>query len=135
MDDEGDLFPDMKPDGIGEWKPKHHVRSEGPDTSAEAAYSAEELAENHMRIIYEQLVIHPQGKTVQEIETELFGTEEALSQQQVCRRMIDLTRAKYIHDTGERRKNRSGRKAIVWRTGPPSIVLVNQNQEEKTNGQ
>ncbi len=93
------------------FEPHTLVRKDDPITSREAAESVETLRGRHWGIIRESLRGEPGGLTSQEI-----ADGSTLEHWAVTRRMGELETAGKIIRTQETRKNRSGRKAIVWRS-------------------
>jgi predicted ArsR family transcriptional regulator len=94
-----------------------HARGDDIDTSHDAAESAESLSTRHKAIVYASLKTHgPQ--TSQEI-ADRTGLEHA----QAWRRVSDLRNDGTICDSGERRPNKSGRQAAVWKLVPVQLAL------------
>ncbi len=84
---------------------RHH-----PDTSA-AAYAGIMDAAGHLRaIVHQALYAHPAGLTVDEV-CALAGYPRYSLQP----RFSEMLKKGIIRDTGLRRRNVSGAKAIVWR--------------------
>ncbi len=82
-----------------------------PGTSAEAASSMEPTAATLRAAVLHHLGYWPdQGRTADECAAEM--SESVLS---IRPRFSELLAANLIVDTGQRRLNRSGRRAIVWR--------------------
>lgn len=86
------------------------VRRTDPATSRAAAEGAVVVAGTQERLILEWLRLHPDGRTADELDVELFAGEHTANrrlkalEQQGHARPIDLTRA-----------TRKGRQARVWR--------------------
>ena len=89
------------------FEPHKLVRPTDPETSVAAAEGARALQAKHHRIILDALLEGP--KTSEEI-----SQATPLSHPQAWRRMGELQARGYVKDTGERRPNTSGSKAIVW---------------------
>lgn len=93
------------------WAPPAHVRRSDPETSRAAAATAGSSAIRHMQIIHDVLKrTQPYGLT-----SESIADVCKLSYIQVVRRVSDLRDKNLIVATDERRRNRSGRLAVVWR--------------------
>jgi len=90
------------------FEPHRLARKGDPSTSKAAANSTEELRETHWGAILKELVFGP-------------GTSEELAERcglphaAVWRRMGELYKAGHVVRTDEKRPNRSGRMAFVWR--------------------
>jgi predicted ArsR family transcriptional regulator len=98
-----------------------HARNDDIDTSHDAAESAESISKRHKAIVYASLKLHgPQ--TSQEIADQT-GLEHA----QTWRRVSDLRNDGTIIDSGERRPNKSGRSAAVWKLAPVQLALFEGN--------
>lgn len=80
------------------------------DTSRKAAESVAGTAPHLRRVVLDLLKRHPLGLTADEAAAKL--EQSVLS---VRPRFTELLRDGLIDDTGERRKNASGRSAKVWR--------------------
>lgn len=80
-------------------------------TSREAAESVKHRVAGLRRDVY-WAIRAAHGATCDEIEGSL-----ELSHQTASARVRELAQYGHIHDSGLRRKTRSGRKAIVWRAG------------------
>lgn len=80
------------------------------DTSRKAAESVAGVAPKLRRAVLDALRLHPSGMTAD--ETADWLEESILS---VRPRFTELLRDGLIDDTGDRRKNASGRSAKVWR--------------------
>ena len=85
-----------------------NVRRDDSDTSFAAAESMDTAAKRYKAIVYRTLL------NFGPMTSEEIASRCELDYPQVWRRVSDLRRDKMIHDTGERRKNSSGRKAGVW---------------------
>ncbi len=90
--EQGDLFPPF-------------VR--GSDTSYEAAASMEEASGRYELMVLNLIKIRP--RTCDECETALNAKHQNLSA-----RIRTLVLKGLVIDSGQRRKTRSGRNAIVW---------------------
>lgn len=84
------------------------ARHSDPDTSKDAA---RKLDTNHIeKLVTDALtIIGPIGATTEELASDLN-----LPLVTVSPRMRPLARKNRVRDSGERRKNESGRAAIVW---------------------
>ncbi|WP_157136890.1 hypothetical protein [Sphingomonas sp. PAMC 26617] len=80
------------------------------DTSAEAAAAIAPVAMQLRAVVHKVLCLHPDGLTVD--ETCAIAGYARYSLQP---RFTELLRKSVIRDTGARRRNVSGRRAIVWR--------------------
>ena len=85
-------------------------RHDGPDTSVDAAYQAKPHSGLQRVTIY-NLLRDRDGLTADEISIILD-----LPAQSVSARLNGLAQDRHIRDSGDRRKTRYGRKAIVWQT-------------------
>ena len=85
-----------------------NVRRNDSDTSFAAAASMETAAKRYKAIVYRTL-LHFGPMTSEEIASRC-----ELDPPQVWRGISDLRGDKMIPDTGERKKNSSGRRAAVW---------------------
>ena len=85
-----------------------NVRRDDSDTSFAAAESMDTAAKRYKAIVYRTLL------NFGPMTSEEIASRCELDHPQVWRRVSDLRRDNVIHDTGERRKNSSGRKAGVW---------------------
>lgn len=83
-------------------------RNEDPDTSDAAAHSVGEVRGRHFVVILQTLESHGP------LTTEEISGRSSLGYHAVARRMRELLEAGRVRLTGERRKNRSGRQALVW---------------------
>lgn len=104
------FFASAAEDSVNGTPPENLVRKKDPATSRAAAFSAKELRVKHSVAILHELWLEWGGLTSEEV-ARAAGLEHA----QVWRRMSELSRAGRIVVTGEKRKNRSGRMAQVWR--------------------
>jgi predicted HTH transcriptional regulator len=84
------------------------ARNTDPDTSKYAAESAATRAKRHKRITL-TAIIENGPSTSEEI-----AAMTSLTHAQAWRRVSDLKNDGKIFDTGVRRRNHSGRMAIVW---------------------
>lgn len=89
------------------------------DTSAAAYYGIVQASERLRAIVYQTLYANPAGLTVD--ETCALAEYPRYSLQP---RFTELRDRRVIYDTGMRRRNVSGAKAIVWRLA---------NQQEKAS--
>jgi len=95
------------------FEPHKLARTTDPDTSKAAARSTKELRLRHAAFIMAALRdVGYRGLTSEEISEEY---SEMLDMVAVARRMKELERRGLVERTVERRKNRSGRLARVWR--------------------
>jgi hypothetical protein len=105
------FFAQAVEDSVNCTPPEKLVRREDPDTSRAAAFSAKELRLRHNGLILRALLSSwDRGMTSEETADRL-----GLEHPQVWRRMSELARAGHIECLDEKRKNRSGRMAHVWR--------------------
>lgn len=81
----------------------------GVETSVEAADSIASVSNRLRALVYRTLHAHAGGLTVDEL-CEVAGYARYSLQP----RFTELRHAGSIHDTGQRRLNVSGRRAIVW---------------------
>lgn len=88
---------------------REHAREDDVDTSKAAAASIENSAQRHKEIVLTTL------KVIGPLSSEQIASVTGLEHAQTWRRVSDLKNAGLIIDSGERRKNRSGRDAAVWR--------------------
>ena len=79
-------------------------------TSRAAAEAIEPQAGNLRQDVLEALRLCPGGLTDQEIQDAL-----SMPAHTECPRRIELVRAGLVVDSGEVRKTKSGRNAVVWR--------------------
>ena len=90
-------------------------RHDGPDTSVDAAYSAKPHSGLQRQAVYNLIFAYSggihKGMTADEISLALD-----LPAQSVSARLNGLAQDRHIRDSGDRRKTRYGRKAIVWQT-------------------
>lgn len=91
-----------------EFEPHKLARTTDPDTSHEAASSIKDLREGHFTKIYSALLGHS-GLTAEGI-SDLISLDYVA----VNRRLAEMERGGMVARTSERKRNRSGRKAIVW---------------------
>jgi hypothetical protein len=106
-----ELYSLFAEDSVNCTPPEKLVRREDPDTSRAAAFSAKELRLRHNGLILKALLsCWDRGMTSEETADHL-----GLEHPQVWRRMSELDRAGHIERLDEKRKNRSGRMAHVWR--------------------
>lgn len=113
MTDPNQLFtPVIGLDGIKEIVSRNLVayRHDAPDTSVDAAIAAKPKSGKQRLAIY-NLLRDRQGLTADEISLLLD-----LPAQSVSARLNGLAHDQLILDSGDRRKTRYGRNAIVWRT-------------------
>lgn len=85
------------------------ARSTDPTTSHTAARSMRTSAAEHRKRILGVLNDHG------DLTPEQIGDRCGLGSVQVCRRMAELERLGKAEPTGERRRNRNGSPARVWR--------------------
>lgn len=85
------------------------ARTTDPETSHEAARSMLGVAEG------QQAELLAAVKRLGETTTEDAGDDAGLTYHQASRRMPELVRLGVVEPTGETRKNRSGRRARVFR--------------------
>jgi hypothetical protein len=90
--------------------PAHQKHSE---TSREAAIEALEFADTARARVYRFIKAHTHGATDEEIQD---GLEMPASTERP--RRIELHHAEIIEDSGETRRTRSGRRAVVWVLAP-----------------
>lgn len=94
------------------FEPHKLARTENPDTSKAAARSTKELRLRHGAFIMAALRdVGYLGLTSEEIADACPLLDHA----QVWRRLSELERAGLVEKVAEKRKNRSGRQARVWR--------------------
>ena len=96
-----------------DFQPHRLYRRTDPDTSADAAKAAYAIIGRHEQMIMDALHDFPHGLTSEEI-----GDVTNLGQVPVARRLRAMAERKLVIATAERRANRSGRAAIVWRAAP-----------------
>ncbi len=82
----------------------------GVDTSREAAEAIAPKAARYRHLVHKVLFDHPNGLTVDEVCAKAGHPRFRLQP-----RFSDLRRLGMIRDTGARRFNVSGARAIVWR--------------------
>ncbi len=80
------------------------------DTSAEAAAAIAPVSGQYRAVVHRLLCSHPDGLTVDET-----CAIAMMPRYQLQPRFTELLRKEMIRDTGARRRNVSGRRAIVWR--------------------
>lgn len=95
-----------------------NARHTDPDTSMEAARSVIHQAAHHKKIVLAAI------KDAGPLTSEEIAALTRLTHAQVWRRTSDLKNERKIIDTGERRKNHSGRYAVVW--GLPTDVIISE---------
>lgn len=100
-----DLFTTTPPLSFAAPRSRRH----DPSTSKAAAASMREGAAEHRDRIYRVLDDHG------DLTPEQIAAHCELSSVQVCRRMAEMERMGLACPTGERRKNRNGNSARVWR--------------------
>lgn len=83
----------------------------GIDTSVDAADMIAPFSGRLRQLVHRTLYAHPAGLTVDELCVVADFPRYSLQP-----RFTELKRAGLIRDTGQRRFNRSGAKAIVWAT-------------------
>lgn len=98
-----------------------HARTADIDTSHDAAESAESTATRHKAMVYAALKMH--GPQTSEQIADRTGLQHA----QAWRRVSDLRNDGEVIDSGERRPNKSGRQAAVWRLAPVQLALFEGN--------
>lgn len=81
----------------------------GVETSVEAADSIVSVSNRLRALVYRTLYAHAGGLTVDELCKVVGFARYSLQP-----RFTELRHAGSIHDTGQRRHNVSGRRAIVW---------------------
>lgn len=89
-----------------------HAHAHDPDTSHDAARTAQGLAERHKHIICTVLHLANQGAGLTSQEISAYCS---LDYHQVARRISDLKRNGKVVDTGQRRASPGGRQAAVWK--------------------
>jgi len=98
------------------------VGHDHPETSHDAAESVRSSLGKLARAVYDEILIVHQasgsGLTVDQLE-QILGR----SHQSVSARVNELRDKHWVKDSGQRRKTRSGRQAIVW---VPTIVALTQ---------
>jgi len=99
-------------------------RTGDPETSKDAAVSMEEAAATHTgKILAKLREVYPYALTPEEL-----GDATGLGHVPVQRRLATLRRFGLIHRPGGRRKNKSGRSAMIWQAvieveGPRQAAL------------
>lgn len=92
------------------WARKHAHQSDPETAVAAARHAGRFTAGHHCGTIYRILSEHSEGLTSLEI-----AARTELSYHEVARRIADLKHAGLVIDSGDRRRNPSGRQAAVWR--------------------
>ena len=106
--------------------PSHAKYVIGSDTSKDASSSLELVLNDLQLLVLKAIEESPNGMTCDEVEIRL-----SLRHQTASARVNELMEAKYIVDSGERRKTSSGRKATVWKARG-LVVSEPQKPEEGT---
>ena len=91
--------------------PRLYARASDPDTSRAAAETTEEIIARHVGAILRALRRDPHTG----LTAELIGDAIGLTNVQVCRRLAAMELTGLIRRTDERKRQRSGRRAIIWR--------------------
>ena len=103
----------MSDQGALDFQPHRLHRRTDPDTSEAAAKAAYAVVQGHEHVISIALSGNPTGLTSEEI-----GDYTSLGQVPVARRLRAMAERNLVIATDERRRNRSGRAAIVWKAVP-----------------
>jgi predicted ArsR family transcriptional regulator len=98
-----------------------HARGDDLDTSHDAAESAESISKRHKAIVYAALKMHGP------LTSEEIAAKTRLEHAQTWRRVSDLRNDGEVIDSGERRPNKSGRQAAVWKLAPVQLALFGGN--------
>ena len=91
------------------WATTPRARTTDPETSHAAARSMTGTASEHHERILGALEVHG------DLTSEQIADRCGLRMEQVCRRMKELERSGKAEPTSERRRNRNGATARVWR--------------------
>ncbi len=92
-----------------------HARATDPDTSHEAALSKVDEFARDLVLVLATLADNPDGLTSEQISDRI-----RLSHWAVTKRVSDGKNAGLIVDTCLRRRNRSNRRAAIWRLADPT---------------
>ena len=95
-----------------------HAHTDDIQTSFDAAASVESTAKQHKAIVYAALV------RIGPLSSEQIAKVTGLEHAQAWRRVSDLKNDGVIIDSGERRTNKSGRLAAVWRVAPAQLDMI-----------
>lgn len=92
-------------------------------TSQDAAHSLSRaiLREQHRRMLHAYRNVHPDGLTSEEMEV-----HTGMRTPTITPRRLELEQAGLISNDGERRSNRSGRTAYVWKITDAGLTVLQE---------
>ena len=99
-----------------------HTHADDIETPFDAATSIESTAKQHKAVVYAALV------RIGPLSSEQIAKVTGLEHAQTWRRVSDLKNDGAIIDSGERRTNKSGRLAAVWRVSPVQLDMLEADQ-------